>query len=130
MLELQISIKTINYVAKILHENTFFSTPLNLFEPLGVKFISFYREAIFLGKHFPKLRLFFELLYGALNSISYMPTCTYLYRSITCYSYVLMISLEQNGRLLHKSAISLDPMKSSEVRKAGDQKMRQKNNMF
>ena len=28
-----------------------------------------------------------------------------LVRLITCYSYVLMISLEQNGRLLHKSAI-------------------------
>ena len=29
-------------------------------------------------------------------------------------------SLEQNGWLLHKSAISLDLMKSSEVRRAGD----------
>ena len=103
MLELQISIKTINYVAKILHENTFFSTPLNLFEPLGVKFISFYREAIFLGKHFPKLRLFFELLYGSLNSISYMPTCTYLYRSIPCYSYVLIRALVKILKVLARN---------------------------
>ena len=47
-------------------------------------------------------------------------------RLITCFSYVLMISLEQNGWLLNKMAIlfwriSLDSTKASEVRIAGDQ---------
>ena len=46
-------------------------------------------------------------------------------RSITCFSYILMISLEQMADYLNIMhfvlTISLDLMKSSEVRKAGDE---------
>ena len=46
-------------------------------------------------------------------------------RSMTCFSYILLISLDQNGQLLNKWAkffltILLDLTKSSEVKKVGD----------